>query len=76
MQAYQAYDESPYLQVDRITSHWNGYIMHGLHGAEQEAWDIYARQTRLYELMGRPSCSIRFVRRNMGPTDPDVALDL
>lgn len=64
------------MQVDRITSHWNGYIMHGLGGAEQEAWDIYNRQTRLYELMGRPGCSVRYVRRNMRPINPEVALDL
>ena len=64
------------MQVDRITSHWNGYIMHGLGGAEQEAWDIYTRQTRLYELRGRPGCSVRFVRRNMRPMNSDVALDL
>ena len=64
------------MQVDRITSHWNGYIMHGLGGAEQEAWDIYMRQTRLFELRGRPCCSVRYIRRSMKPTDPDAALDL
>ncbi len=56
-------------QVDRITSHWNGYIMHGLHGTKQEAWDIYMRQTRLYELVGRPGCSVRFVRSKTAPID-------
>ena len=65
-----------HMQVDRITSHWNGHIMHGLGGAEQEAWDICTRQTRLYELRDRPGCSVRFVRRNMRPMNPDVALDL
>jgi len=64
------------MQVDRITSHWNGYIMHGLEGAEQEAWDIYIRQTRLHELMGKAGYSVRFIRRDTGTIDPEVALDL
>ena len=49
--------------------------MHGLGGAEQEAWDIYIRQTRLHELRGRRGCSVRFVRCNMRPMNPEVALD-
>jgi hypothetical protein len=60
--------------VDRITSHFNGYIMHGLHGTEQEAWDIYVRQTRLYELMGRPGYSVRFIKPEKAAVDPKPAL--
>ena len=64
------------MQVDRITSHWNGYIMHGLGATQQEAWDIFVRQTRLHELMGRPGFSLRFIRTEYsGAIDPDTALD-
>ena len=64
------------MQVDRITSHWNGYITHGLGGTQQEAWDIFVRQTRLHELMGRPGFSLRFIRTAYsGAIDPDTALD-
>ncbi len=64
------------MQVDRITSHWNGYITHGLGGTQQEAWDIYVRQTRLHELMGKPGFSLRFIRTEYsGAIDPDTALD-
>ena len=48
--------------------------MHGLHGTEQEAWDIYVRQTRLYELMGRPGYSVRFIKPETAAVDPTSAL--
>ena len=52
---------------------WNGCIAQVLGGPE-DARDIYVRQTRLHELMGRPDFHVRFLQGAMDVVPTEDAL--
>jgi hypothetical protein len=61
------------VQVERVTTHWNGYIAQVL-GGWQDARDVYTRQIRLQELMGRPGFRVAMQQGPMQRVPTEVAL--
>ena len=66
-------DAHLHVQVDRVTSHWNGVIAQVL-GGWQDARDIYVRQVRLRELMGRPGFRVAMGQGQMHQVPTEQAL--